>query len=121
VRESNVLTRARLAASRLGMKLFRNNSGGFKDDRGTWIRYGVASPGGSDLIGWYPYQIESRDVGRTVAVFVALETKSTRGRATKEQINFIERVRDDGGIAEIIRSDEDVAIIIQLWKPGSTA
>ena len=52
--------------------------------------------GSSDLIGWYH--------GR----FLAIEVKSAKGRATQEQVNFIEAVNRDGGIGVIARSVQDV-------------
>lgn len=56
--------------------------------------------GGSDLVGW------SKD-GR----FLAIETKTTEGTTAKErkilQQNFIDAVNKSGGIAGIVRTEEE--------------
>lgn len=56
--------------------LFRNNCGQYKVESGAIIRYGIANPGGSDLIGWTPKTITLEMVGKTVAVFTAIEVKT---------------------------------------------
>jgi hypothetical protein len=43
-------------------------------------------------------------VGQQVAVFVALEVKTPKGRATDEQKNFVNVVNAAGGKAAIVRS-----------------
>lgn len=57
--------------------------------------------GGSDIIGIAPD-------GR----FLAIEVKTKTGRATKEQLRFIEAVKKAGGIAGIARSQEDALELI---------
>ena len=52
--------------------------------------------GSSDLIGYR--QVDG------VAQFVALEVKSATGRATAEQIQFIDHINGAGGVAGIVRS-----------------
>ena len=51
-------------------------------------------------------------VGQKVAVFVALEVKTTKGRATEEQKNFIAVVKGAGGKAEIVRSVTDAIKVL---------
>lgn len=96
--------------------MFRNNIGAYQDDRGRWVRYGVCSPGGSDLIGWTEHVVRAEDIGRRVAVFTAIETKGYRGRASEDQKNFVRRVRECGGIAGIAFSDDQAQAIIEEWK-----
>ena len=105
--ETNLQQLIRLATSKAGAKLFRNNCGGFKDHTGRWISFGVANPGGSDLIGWTPVTITPDMVGKKIAVFTAIEVKTPTGKIRPEQTNFIDRVRLDGGIAGIARSTTD--------------
>ena len=62
--------------------------------------------GSSDLIGYR--QVDG------VAQFVALEVKSATGRATKEQVQFLDHIQAAGGLAGIARSVDDAAAILQL-------
>ena len=78
------------------------------------MQFGVASPGGSDLIGYRQVVIGPEHVGRTMAVFTAVEVKSERGRATKEQCAFVEHVRGAGGIAGVVRSVDDAKALLGL-------
>lgn len=57
--------------------------------------------GGSDIIGITPD-------GR----FLAIEVKTPTGRATSEQLAFIETVKAQGGVAGIARSVEDALQLI---------
>lgn len=74
---------------------FRNNVG---QDQQTHVRYGVGGVGGADLIGIL------RGSGR----FVACEVKGPKGRASEDQLRFLERVKRSGGIAVLARSVDDV-------------
>lgn len=53
--------------------------------------------GSADIVGIY----------RKTGQFLAIEVKTSKGRPTKEQINFIEQVRAAGGISGIARSPSD--------------
>ena len=64
------------------------------------IRFGLAV-GSSDIIGISP-----------TGKFLALEVKTSKGRATKEQLRFIEAVNNAGGKAGIARSVEDALKLI---------
>jgi hypothetical protein len=88
-----------LGASALGFRLFRNNSGVAFHQDGSVVRYGVANPGGSDCLGWSLFHVKPADVGRTLAVFTAVECKTGHQRPTPEQRRFIQVVNDAGGIA----------------------
>lgn len=108
--ESSILQNIRLAAA--PATLWRNNSGAYIKD-GFFVRYGVASPGGSDLIGFTPVKITMRHVGHTLSVFTAIEVKTKTGRPTLEQQNFLDVVRRAGGIAGIARSVAEAQAIIR--------
>jgi hypothetical protein len=69
--------------------------------------------GSSDLIGWTTREITPDMVGKKVAIFTALEVKSERGRTSAEQFNFIQRLRECGGIAGIARSPEEARNLIE--------
>ncbi len=82
--EAAVQARTRVRASKLGMRVWRNNVGAVHDDAsGTHLRYGLAndSPGvnaickSGDLIGIRPRIIQPGDVGQLIGQFVSLECK----------------------------------------------
>lgn len=93
-----------------GCRLFRNNTGAIKDADGRLVRFGLCK-GSSDLIGFRPTVITPDMVGKTVAVFTAIEVKTPTGKPTPEQLHFINRVKELGGIAGIARSVEDALAI----------
>ena len=78
------------------------------------MQFGVASPGGSDLIGYRQMVIGPEHVGRTMAVFTAVEVKSATGRATAEQRAFIQHVKQAGGIAGVVRSVDEARGLLGL-------
>ena len=102
MREQDIQRLIMLALSEAGCLIFRNNVGVLKNAAGIPIRFGLAV-GSSDLIGIAPG-------GR----FLAVEIKTSKGRATPEQLRFIEAVRARGGIAGIARSPaEALALLAQ--------
>ena len=101
-----------LAHSKGNTRLLRNNCGQCQATDGRVIRYGVGNPGGSDLIGFHSITITPDMVGRTVAVFTAIEIKTPTGRASEQQQRFIAMVKNHGGIAGIARSVDDAAKLL---------
>lgn len=91
--------------------MFRNNVGAIKNDKGSWVRFGLVQ-GSSDLIGWTPVEVTQEMVGKTVAVFTAIECKTAKGKPTEKQRYFIGRVQADGGFAGVARSVEDAMEVI---------
>ena len=78
------------------------------------MQFGVASPGGSDLIGYRQVVIGPEHVGQTVAVFAAVEVKTNTGRATRDQQAFVKHVQAAGGIAGIARSVDEARALLGL-------
>lgn len=82
-RESDVQNSVRIAASRAGWRLFRNNRGAGKLDNGNFVRFGLANDSSAvdkiikshDLIGIRPVLITSDHVGHIIGQFVSLEIK----------------------------------------------
>jgi hypothetical protein len=70
--------------------------------------------GSSDLIGWRATLITPGMVGQTVALFVAIEAKTGKARATPKQKQFIEVVTSMGGLAGIARNVEDARFILGM-------
>jgi hypothetical protein len=102
-----------LSLSKGNKRLFRNNCGGYKTDSGGFVKYGVANPGGSDIIGWTSRIITPDMVGEKIAVFTAIEVKAGRNKPTPQQQAFIDRVNADGGIAGIARSADEAEALCQ--------
>ena len=109
--ETNIQNQIRLAVAQAGATTFRNMTAqgwaGKVVDRGTgYVTIANPSPliaglcvGSSDVIGWKPVVITPDMVGQTVAVFVALEIKTPVGKASTEQLRFVQAVQKAGGIA----------------------
>lgn len=113
--ETRIQRRIMLALSEAGCIIWRNETSGAwvgkqihrAGDQVTltnarMIRFGLAV-GSSDLIGIAPD-------GR----FLAVEVKTKTGRASKEQLKFIDAVNNAGGIAGIARSPEEALQLIAL-------
>ena len=95
------------------MRLYRNNCGVLRDQRGVPVRYGL-QPGSADLIGWRTITITPEMVGQQVAVFTSIEVKSATGRLRPEQRQWMEAVQAAGGIAGVARSVEDAEQILAV-------
>jgi hypothetical protein len=108
-RESTLQAAIRAEAPRYGLYLWRNNSGVLSDATGRPVRFGLGNDSprinaklkSSDLIGIAPG-------GR----FVAVECKApgwigVRTERERAQENFINLVRQCGGIAGFVRSIEE--------------
>ena len=76
------------------------------------MQFGVGNPGGSDLIGYRKVTVTPEMVGQDVAVFAAVEVKTARGRVRPEQQQFIDHIRNAGGIAGIARSVDEARGIL---------
>lgn len=106
MRESTIQARIRLAIAKYAT-VFRNNSGVAKYPDGSTVRYGVANPGGSDLIGWRSIVVTPDMVGKKLAIFTAIECKSKNGVVSGEQQTFLNAVRKAGGYSGVARSEQD--------------
>ena len=100
------MKRIQVAISSIGARVFRNQVGSYKLHDGTHISSGLCV-GSSDLIGWVPRVITPDMVGKTIAIFTAIEVKAVRGKLTKEQEKFLDAVDASGGIAVVARSVDE--------------
>ena len=118
-------------ASRIGFRVFRNNVakawvgkaiGPFK--RKTKVTLDIGDvvikrarrlhaglhKGSSDLIGWRTITITEQHLGKSVAIFTALEIKrSKKSKATKEQQNFLDIVEQSGGYAHLLSDPDELS------------
>ena len=103
-----------LAIGRGLSRVFRNNIGTAFHKDGSAVKYGICNPGGSDLIGWKSVEITPDMVGKTVAVFLAIECKNTKKRVQpgSDQEKFINMVRKAGGLAGDARSVDEARAIV---------
>jgi len=102
--EKELMNAIRAVLSRPGtpVRLWRNNVGQLADSRGIPVKYGLAV-GSADLVGII------KPSGRWLAV----EVKTPKGRATPEQLIWLQTVRDFGGIAVILRSVEEAEALLR--------
>lgn len=124
--ESYIQKLIMLEAATRGCILFRQNTGmGWVGEviehiRGRLITLRNPRPlhaglikGSSDTIGWYSKVITPDMVGQRVAIFTAVEIKTDIGIPSDEQLNFIERVRQAGGIAGVVRTVKDAIALLK--------
>lgn len=118
--ESQIQTDIRLKISELRAGMFlRYQVGTFLTMDGRPVKIGVV--GASDLIGIVPHVVTAEDVGKTIGVFCAIETKQAKDKTDaerkKKQKAFHMVVLSFGGIAGIARSVSDaVAMVTEKWK-----
>lgn len=116
--ESEIQQLIRLESPKLGVTLLRNNQGGFKDETGRLVRFGLGneSPNqpfkSSDLIGWTEIIVTEEMIGQRLAIFTAIEVKSEKWKPSKDereekQNNFIKWVKSRGGIASMVNTVEE--------------
>lgn len=116
--ESSIQNEIRLELAANGVMEFRANVGRawtgsqverINDGRDIIIRnarpFSTGLPAGfSDLFAAVPQLITQDMVSDTLAVFTAIEVKSSTGRASQRQLDFLDAVRRQGGRAGIART-----------------
>ena len=82
-----------------GIHAWRNNSGVSRPERRDgsrgFVRFGHV--GSADILGVMPG-----------GKFLAVECKAPRGNLSRHQIEFLDRVRQEGGVAIVARSVDDL-------------
>lgn len=66
----------------------------------------VGVKGQPDYQGWHTMVIKPEHVGMRIARYTVIEGKSEDGVTSKEQAHFMQRVRDAGGYAFVVRSPD---------------
>jgi len=111
--ETDIVHAIMLEASSRGVVLWKNVRGKFRAMYSdTVISAGLSAQGSSDLIGYKRVTVTPDMVGQTLAVFCAVEVKTSTGAVRPEQAAFCERVSARGGISGIARSVADFIQII---------
>ena len=98
--ETSIQNAIRIALSKHGIKTFRMNIGKFRTQDGRWISIGIK--GMSDLL--------ALKNGKAIWI----ETKTPVGKASKEQIQFIKVMKQDGCKAGFARSVEDALKLCEV-------
>lgn len=119
--ESAIQAAARVRASQLGWRVFRNNVGAMQDANGRIVRYGLANESAQqnkriksgDLIGVRPVLITQAMVGQTIGQFVSIECKAEDWRPdqserTLAQMHWLQLVRSLGGHALMVTNELDI-------------
>ncbi len=129
--ETPIVKETMIEASKLGLRLFRNNTGM------GWAGHPIYKPqeaikmtiypgdvlvrnaralhaglctGSSDTIGFTPVVITPEMVGKTVAIFTAVECKTQEGKASEEQRDFLSMVKLNGGIAILLKHAKELKV-----------
>lgn len=124
--ETDLTRKIQVSVTDADTRIFRNNVGTAWQGRITHNRDGsitIYNPrpvhfglceGSSDLIGLRSVEVTPAMIGQRVAVFVALEIKtSATARRTDEQINFVAMVNALGGRAGFASSVDEARNILQ--------
>lgn len=109
--EMAILRQIMLSCGNGAARLWRNQVGQYELKDGRILRSGLCK-GSSDLIGFCTVEVTEDMVGQRLAVFVALEVKD-KGRLTAEQAQFLDVVRQAGGIAAEVRSVADAEEVLR--------
>jgi hypothetical protein len=118
--ESEIQQLIQMEAMKYGCNLMRNNSGALKDDTGRMVRYGLGNISkkhndaikSSDLIGFTTIVVTPDMVGKTVAIFTAVEVKHREWKPPMLDVReaaqnaFLQWVKSKGGLAGFATSIE---------------
>jgi len=81
-------------------------------------RVRTAPSGMSDLIGVCKSGCFSEQCGWWLGRFIALEVKTEKGKTTQGQDRFLDKVRELGGFACVVRSVDDALEAVARCKSG---
>lgn len=119
--EKPIEQRARLAASKKGVRLWVNTRGALKNEVGRPIRFGLMNDTkelnkvikSHDLIGVTPRIVTAEDVGKTFGIFTSYEVKehswvyTGKGREV-QQLRWMNLILSLGGISKFITDPKDI-------------
>ncbi len=128
MKESATTSHVRLDAAYQGVVLLRNNSGGYYDEHGRFVRYGLGSftdkdeKASSDYIGYTPTFITPQMVGMILPIFTAIEMKPSdwkfyqKDKRALYQKNFHDMITAANGHAGFATCVDDFRRIIGREK-----
>jgi len=105
MKETNILKETMIEASKLGLVVFRNNTGQLQDKTGRWVQFGLCK-GSSDLIGF----------DREQGFFCAIELKVGNAKPRPEQQLFLDMVAKSGGFSCVINDAKKLKIHLDEYK-----
>ncbi|GEO08731.1 VRR-NUC domain-containing protein [Segetibacter aerophilus] len=100
---SALTKRALIILDLKGFKVWRQNNGGVYDPTKKVFRSGSSTPGISDIMGFH----------KKTAQILACEIKAGKDKLRPEQVEFLESVRQAGGVALVIRNNDDLENLIK--------
>lgn len=104
---ANQLTRHCLAVlSSSGFNVWRQNNAAVYDAKKQIYRSNSSTKGIPDIIGYH----------RKTAVFIGVEIKAGKDRISVEQKQFIHELDKSGGWNFIIRSNDDIVLMADIFK-----
>jgi hypothetical protein len=87
-------------------RLFRNNVGKLETKYGGRVNFGLFK-GSSDNIGFDSIIVTPDMVGKRIAIFKAVESKTPEGKLKPDQENFLNKIKIYGGIAEVNQPEKE--------------
>lgn len=127
--EQEIQQDIQIESSKLGHKLWRNNSGGFLDSTGRMVFFGLGNVSkqsnaafkSSDLIGFTMVEVTAEMVGTKIPVFTAIEVKNSKWKYTETdrevaQKKFMDVIKMNKGIASFVNSVEGYVQTILNYK-----
>lgn len=122
--ERTVQDRIQAALGKIdGVTVYRNTVGTYETMRAGWVTCGLGE-GTADLVGWVRVQVYAPKPVR-ISRFLALEVKTLHNHHGKEarheqnQLAWLEFVRSQGGVADIVHSAEeaiDLVLRAKRWE-----
>ena len=113
--ETKIQQEIRLAVGQeKNLRLFRNETGTLPNPRtGKWVQFGLAK-GSSDLIGFKTITVTPEMVGSDLAVFTSIEVKTKTGKLSDMQHNWLQVVKNAGGITGVARTVSEALNILKI-------
>lgn len=125
--EQELQQNIQIESSKLGHKLWRNNSGAMINETGRLVRFGLGHVSNndtfksSDLIGFTMVEVTAEMVGTKIPVFTAIEVKNSKWKYTETdrevaQKKFMDVIKTNKGIASFVNSVEGYVQTILNYK-----
>ena len=111
--ETALMHKVLAALSEAGCLVFRSNTGTAWQGQRVYQDAGTVTLSNSRMITFGLCVGASDIIGIVRGRFLAVEIKTDKGSATKEQLNFIDAVNAAGGIAGVVRSVEEALQLIR--------